>query len=201
MKPHVLLCTVCLLLAALGPLRAQESLTALAERQQWEERVNTMNARLEKLEESIQLYQQRMNKLNDEIRSVREELARANNSGVNAATQKSLELLANAVKEVDRKRMADNEKVLNALNELQKGLLNKSNSSRSAPKDTPPPRAASPAKDGYEYTVQAGDNASVIASKVKKNGVNITPQQIIDANPGVAWNRLKVGAKIFIPAP
>jgi LysM repeat protein len=29
----------------------------------------------------------------------------------------------------------------------------------------------------------------------------VTQKQMMDANPGVNWNRLRIGQKIFIPAP
>ena len=197
MKRYVLIMGLMLGLAALSP-RAQDSLAGLAEKQQWEERFNTMNARIERLEEAIQLYQQRLNKVTSEIHALREDLARVNNSGVNSATQKSLELLADAIKEVDRKRIADGEKVVNALTELHKGLLNRPPAGRAA---AAPASKPTPDKDGYDYTVQSGDNPSVIASKLRKNGVKVTAQQIIEANPGVNWTKLKINQKVFIPAP
>ncbi|MBN2506285.1 MAG: LysM peptidoglycan-binding domain-containing protein [Verrucomicrobia bacterium] len=187
-----------LMLAMAAAPRAQDSLTGLAEKQQWEERFKTMNGRLERLEESIQLYQQRLNKLAAEIHSLRDDVARTSHNSVNPATQKSLELLADAIKEVDRKRIADGEKVLQALTDLQKGLLNRP-APRRAP--SPAPSRSGGDRDGYDYTVQAGDNATVIAAKLQKNGIKVTPQQIIEANPGVTWTRLQINQKLFIPAP
>lgn len=198
MKRYVLFAslTVTAFMAA-GPLQAQNSLVALAERQQWDERFQMMSARVEKLEEAIQLYQQRINTLTAEIHSLREQLAGANGgNSVNAATQKSMELLADAIKEVDRKRMADNEKILKALDDL-KGSVHTPSIIRHTASSS-----ARPSKEkGWEYTVESGDNSLVIAEKLKKNGINVSASQIVDANPGVVWNRLKIGQKIFIPAP
>jgi len=41
---------------------------------------------------------------------------------------------------------------------------------------------------------------SGIVNKLSKQGLKMTQKQIIDANPVVNWNKLRVGQKIFIPA-
>jgi LysM repeat protein len=64
--------------------------------------------------------------------------------------------------------------------------------------DSPPP--TKPEK-GYEYTVQEGDTLSRIVAALNKQGVKLTAKQISDANPGVNWNRLAIGHKLFIPSP
>ena len=73
----------------------------------------------------------------------------------------------------------------------------------------PPGRNAPPAptvpsgapERGYEYTIQANDHPTTISAKLAKQGFKITARQITDANPGVNWSKLKIGQKIFIPAP
>ncbi len=202
MKRHVLVTALCACLAA--PLVcAQDSPTAIAEKQEAEERYKTLSARLDSLEEAMQSHQQRMKALAEELRAMREDLSRqAQNNTLNAATQKRLENLAEKIEEVDRKRMADNEKVIATITAEIKRALSERPSGGT--RGNPPPPSTTPKggnEPGYEYTVQANDNPYVIASKLAKRDIKVTSKQIMDANPGVNWNKLKIGQKIFIPEP
>jgi Skp family chaperone for outer membrane proteins len=203
MKRCVLLTAFCACLIA--PLaRAQDPLTAAAEKQEAEERYKTLTARLENLEEAIQAYQKRMNDMATEIRSLREDLARMNVNAVQSATQKSLENLAKAIEEVDRKRLSDNEKVLKTLDDVRRGLAERPSSPPKPPPATGGGGNKTP-KDGkekgYEYVVQANDNPSVISAKLAKQGLKVSSRQIMEANPSINWSRLKIGQKLFIPEP
>ncbi len=62
----------------------------------------------------------------------------------------------------------------------------------------PPPGSGS--ERGYEYTIQKDDSLSKIVMGLNRQGVKVTSKQIIEANPGVKWNSLQIGKKIFIPA-
>ncbi len=62
---------------------------------------------------------------------------------------------------------------------------------------TPP---ATPQK-GYEYKVQAGDTIAAIAKAYRAQGVKVTTDDILKANPKVDPTKLYVGQKIFIPDP
>ncbi len=193
----LLVCFATTILHAQQPPTRQDSLVALAERQQWDERFTAMNTRVEKLEEAIQTYQQQMHKMAEEIHSLREEISRlSGNNGANAATQRNLDSLTDAIKEVDRKRLADHESVMKALENLRKGVINQ-------PVITPRASASSArsgSEKGFDYTVQSGDNSLRIAEKLKLNGIDVTPKQIVDANPDVVWTKLQIGQKVFIPA-
>lgn len=59
------------------------------------------------------------------------------------------------------------------------------------------PATAAPAYTGpyYEHVVEAGQTLSFIAK-----GFETTVQKILDANPGVKANNLRVGQKLIIPA-
>lgn len=50
-----------------------------------------------------------------------------------------------------------------------------------------------------EYTVRAGDTLASIATTLRQRGFEISPRQLMDANPNANWNRLRVGQRIIIP--
>jgi LysM repeat protein len=55
-------------------------------------------------------------------------------------------------------------------------------------------------ESGYEYKVAQGDTLSNIAKAYRAQGIKVTADQILTANPGLD-PKIKVGQKIFIPAP
>lgn len=54
-------------------------------------------------------------------------------------------------------------------------------------------------ESGFYYTVQKGDTLSAIADAYKANGVNITIQDIRDANKLTKKDVIRTGQKLFIP--
>lgn len=53
---------------------------------------------------------------------------------------------------------------------------------------------------GYNYTVQAGDTLDAVASECGKQGVAVTVDQIIAANPNlIATTNIEAGLQLFIP--
>src|SRR2546422_864681 len=200
MKRQAMLCVLLVSFTSMASaLRAQESPAAAAERQEAEERYKRLTADIEDLKASVQSCQQRLNEQRDEIRKLSEELARAS-SNKDLATREDFKHLVEKIKEVDEKRLADNEKLWEKVREefarLGKVLAQPPRSA--APSDSKPPKAA--AEKGYEYLIAQGDTVSGIVAKLGKQGLKMTQKQIIDANPGVNWNKLRVGQKIFIPA-
>jgi TolA-binding protein len=211
MKRQVILCALLAgFTSAVPQLRAQDTPTspaAVIQRQEAdEERYKFMSADIEKLKENNQALVQRLNELRDEIRRLSEELARANsNKDKDLATREDLKRLADKIKEVDDKRISDNEKTLAEISRLGKTLS-------APPKSYSPPPPSSSGKPsvepktgvtekGFEYTIRGGDNPRVIAQALAKQGMKITSQQIIAANPSVDWQKLQIKQKIFIPAP
>ena len=72
--------------------------------------------------------------------------------------------------------------------------------SRDKPKPPANPPEGQGTGKGYDYTVRSGDNPTKIAAALREQkGLKITSSQIVAANPGVDWTRLKIGQKIFIP--
>src|SRR5687768_9780003 len=194
-----------LLLGTFSSLPAQDnSAAAAAAREEAEARYQRLNSRLEDIEVAFQRFQKDRDKLESEIRSLRDQVSRLTDNSQNAATQESIKRLADAIEEVERKRLKDQERVDSALREMEKLIL-KSGGSTSRP--TPPKNPSTGPKvdntgKGYEYTIRANDNASKIAAALREQkGLKITADQIVDANPGLDWTRLKIGQKIFIPDP
>ncbi len=196
-------------------LVAQESAVAEAERKQAEERYQRMSADIEDLQKTVQTYQQRLNEQREEIRRLNEEIARLG-THKDVATRDDFKQLADKIREVDERRIAGDKELLEKVTaEIKRLAQIVGDSSRipappanppKTPKGTPPPEdSGKPTKPGvdkgYEYTIRANDNPRVIAQALGKQGVKITAQQIIDANPKIAdWTKLRIGQKIFIPA-
>jgi TolA-binding protein len=121
--------------------------------------------------------------------------------------QDDLKKLAEQVQEIDRKRQEDNERVLKELERLgkslgasQPGRKTTPNVPTTTPAGNPGPAAGSPQK-GYDYNVRSGDTLSAIAKAYRDQGIKITTDQILKANPGLNAGNMKIGQKIFIPAP
>jgi TolA-binding protein len=214
MKRHFL--SLCLASAALLPLAAPaQDITSVAEREQNEERHRAVTARLDRIEETQQSYQKRLNDLREENSRLRNEIDKLKNKNESAATQEALKKLEDAILEVDKKRQSDNERTLKALRELEKLILEKpptrprasdaaTGGNTKPPTDSgrsTPEKPTTDREKGYEYSIRANDTLSGIVVLLRGQGLSVTQKQIIDANPAVNWNKLKIGQKIFIPAP
>jgi septal ring factor EnvC (AmiA/AmiB activator) len=202
MKWHLV--SLALLLTPLLGVHAQDNpAAAAAAREEGEARYQRLNARLDDIETAFQRFRAEREKLESEIRSLRDQVSRLSDNSQGAATQESIKRLADAIEEVDKKRLKDQDNVSSAFRELEK-LMAKGGGT--APRVNPPPKAQPTPKvdggsgKGYEYLIRANDNATKIAAALREQkGLKVTPQQIIDANPGLDWTRLRIGQKIFIP--
>ncbi|HEX3856975.1 MAG TPA: LysM peptidoglycan-binding domain-containing protein [Verrucomicrobiae bacterium] len=122
------------------------------------------------------------------------------------ASADDLKKLAAQVQEIDKKRQADNDLILKQIEKLGKvsgvSTGHKSSPAISTTTSTDPstPGASGPQK-GYDYTIAANDTVSAIAKAYRAQGVKVTTEQILAANPGLNPNSLVVGKKIFIPDP
>jgi Skp family chaperone for outer membrane proteins len=200
-----LLLLAVLLLTFLPRVNAQDNpAAAAAAREEAEGRYQRLNARLDDIEVAFQRFQKERDKIESEIRALRDQVSRLADNSQNAATQESIKRLADAIEEVDRKRLKDQDSVNSALREMEKLIVK---GGTSTPRTSPPKTQSAPPKldgsgKGYEFTIRANDNASKIAAALREQkGLKITAQQIIDANPGLDWTRLKIGQKIVIPDP
>jgi LysM repeat protein len=176
-------------------LRAQDAAT--------EERLNKLAGRIEDLTASQEALGKRIEALGRDIESLRASMDKPTG---NYAGQEDLKHLAEAVKEIDRKRLEDYEKIRAELLKLGKSL-----SATPAPpvKKTTAPgpgdnnvaeKPAVPDK-GYDYIVNKGDTLSIIVQAYRDKNIKVSTDQILKANPGLKAEKLRVGQKIFIPAP
>lgn len=198
-------------LACLAPVAAQDTAAAnIAAREEAEANAKRINAKVEQLEETFQAQAKRMNALVDEIHSLRAEVDRLRNRNESAATQESIKRLADKIEEVDKKRQADNELVVTQLKEIRKGLSKPIQAkepvvepppARPKTTETPAPTksAATTPDNGFTYNIKDGDTLVRIVKDLKAINVVTTQKQIMDANPNVNWNKLKIGQTILIP--
>jgi LysM repeat protein len=184
---------VTLALSAAPLLRAQDAAT--------EERLNKLSGQIESVIETQQALSKQIDRLAKEIDNVREQAGKPTG---NYATHEDLKSLAKAVEEVDRKRVQDAEKIRAELLSIRNALLKSPAAAsprkavKSAPADTPP---SDKPEQGFEYVVQSGDTLSTIAQAYKDKNIKVTVEQIKKANPGLDERKMKVGQKLWIPAP
>lgn len=197
---------------------------AVAEREEAETRYKRISARVQEMEETLQAHQKTIMKLTEEVHRLSEDISRLASKNENAATQESIKRLAEKIEEVDRKRQADNDLVLGQLKSLGKTLaapvrpgptekpgssspagrsssVPPGNNSVQNPPGEPGKTTAAVTENGYEYSIKSRDTLDKIVRDLRAHGMKLTQKQVEDANPGVNWNKLKIGQKIFIPAP
>jgi LysM repeat protein/outer membrane murein-binding lipoprotein Lpp len=180
-----------------GPVaRAQDAAT--------QERLDKLSGRVEDLIAAQESLSKQMNELRRELQSVRELASKPQGDW---ATREAVQHIAESVREVDRKRVADSELVQKQLEKIRQALDKPlppiKRPSVAAPKDTSPPeRTATPEKpqQGVEHVVKQGETLSGIVAACREQHIKVTKKQILDANPGLNPDLLIQGKKIFIPA-
>jgi LysM repeat protein len=168
-----------------------------------EERLNQLSGKIDNLIEGQEAQRKRIADLTREIEELRDQ---QNKPQPTYASQEDLKRLADALQQLDRKRLEDYDKIRAELLKLGRTISESAPTAprpqRQAPKETTsaekPPRNDS----GFEYVVEKNDTLSVIAQRCRQEkNLKVTPDQILKANPGLKPERLRVGQKIFIPAP
>jgi LysM repeat protein len=174
-----------------------------------EERINQLSGKIEDLIAGQDVQRKRIAELAREVDSLKSEQSKPS---PNYANEEDLKRLAEAVKEIDRKRMDDFGRIHDEILKLGKTMANSAT--------TPPARRskqgssatasngdegslvpATPDAKGYEYVVKQGDTLSLIVAAYREQNIKVTVDQILKANPGLKPERMPTGKKIFIPAP
>ena len=163
-----------------------------------EERLNKLSAQMEVLIEAKDAQNKKIDALESQVRDLQSQL---NKPSGNYASADDLKQVADAVEKVDKKRVADNERVLNELEKLGKTLGGVSGGRRTSPPVEPTKATIDPSAPHFEYTVQAGDSLGAIVKAYREKNIKVTVAQILAANPGLKPETLKAGKKIIIPAP
>ncbi len=166
-----------------------------------EERLKKLSAQIEALLAAQKAQQQQVADLAQELKTTLEKMARPS---TNAPTQQDLKLLANATRELDQARLHDEEQIRLELADLGKTLTESPSPAEAAsPVSTSTATTDSPASPlaQTEYVIQAGDTLLAISHTCREKNINVTVDQILNANPGLQPTRLRVGQKIIIPAP
>ncbi len=179
-----------------------DAAAAAARRQAEEERYRRLNSAVEDLQASQTTVLKRLAEMGQELRQVREDIDRLKTSNPNYATQEDIRHLANKVQELDQKRDAERRQMLEKLQKIAETPI------PAPPRDSVKPRAKQPEDTaaatemkGYEYVVQKGDSLSAIVAEYRKQGIKVTMDMVLKANPGLKASAVYPGKKIFIPDP
>jgi LysM repeat protein len=163
-----------------------------------QQQINKLSGQIQDLLDAQAVQAKRITALEKDISELRD---KSNGSGAN---QDDLQKLANQVQELAKKQQADNDLILKEIGKLGKAS-GSSSGHRSTPSVTTNTATAGSSaggkENGYEYKVAERDTLSIIAKAYRDQGIKVTADQILKANPGLNPNSLKVGQKIFIPAP
>ncbi len=175
--------------------RAQDAAT--------EERLNQLSGKIENLVENYESQRKQIAELAREIERLRE---RVDRPAPNYASQDELRRLAESLRDVDRKRIEDYERIAKELKSLGKSLAaplpTPSRKSAASASDSTGPEKSGKPETGFEYVVQKKDTLSTIVQAVyREKNVRVTVEQVLKANPGLKPDKLVPGKKIFIPAP
>jgi len=110
------------------------------------------------------------------------------------ALQSRLAGLESQIRSVDSARQKDRQEIIDSLSGKIASLVGSSRPSR--PAAAAPVRRATGPQEGYEHVVEPGQTLSAIAA-----AYNVSSKSIVDANNLTKPDQLRVGQKLFIPAP
>ena len=174
------------------PLYAQENGT--------QQQLDQLRGKLQDIVEAQDAQGKRLDELSKRISDLADKV---NTPAVNtSASADDLKALADSVKEIDKKRQSDRELILKQIEKLGNVTAGTGSSHSHTPPPSNPPEdsgAAAIPQTGHYYIVKDGDYLSTIAKAYRDQGVKVTVNQILKANPGLDANKLYTGKKIFIP--
>jgi LysM repeat protein len=163
-----------------------------------EERLEKLSGQIKDLNEAKDAQNKRIEEIAKGLRELQDQQSRPNGS---YASQEDVKRLAQNLQEIDRKRREDNELILKQIEALGKTLKAPTQNPAPPPRtETSAPPKAKP-ENGYEYVIKENDKLITIAKAYNDQGVKVTVKQILDANPGLKPETMKIGQKIFIPQP
>jgi LysM repeat protein len=189
-------CILTLATAAAPRVRAQDAAT--------QAQLDKISGQIQDVQDALAQQDKRITTLEQKIGDLQEKTSQP--TGNDYASTDDLKKLAEKVQEIDRKRQEDNQKILEVIAKLGHG--GGSHKPDLAPTETPtdngtpgPAANSGGPQQGYYYTIAPGNTLSAIAKAYRAQGVKVSVEEILKANPGLSANSLIVGKKIFIPAP
>ncbi len=171
-------------------VRAQDAAT--------EERLSKLAGQIEDLRAGQDALHKQVEALVRELGNLHDQVSKPTG---NYASQEDLKRVADALKEVNQKRIDEAEKVRADLLSLRKSLLAPTGPRRATGSNSAELTHSDKPENGYEYIVKRGDTLSTIIQAYRDNNVKISLEQVLKANPNLKPERMSVGQKIFIPAP
>jgi len=179
------------------------SAASIAAKQEAEENYNSLRGQLEELVAAQADQRKRIQELSREVEELKMQL---NKPKPEYATSSDLRQLAGTVQEIDKKRQADKDLILDDMKHLAK-VVTDAAASRPIVRPTvnsgtmvPRPPASSN-QEGYTYTVKKGDYLGLIVQAYRDQGIMVTKKMIIENNPNVNFEKLLTGTKIWFPEP
>ena len=171
------------------------SMTSRAQDAALAERVDKLTGVLKDVIESQDAQRKQIEALSRNVDMLRERIDKSN---PDVATQEDLQKLAEKIREVDAKRKEDVALIVKEIENLGKSVK----ASKPVRIETPDTPTRPTGNDkGFEYQVQSGDTLSAIVAAYREQGIKVTVDQILAANPGLKPTNMRVGQKLFIPAP
>ncbi|HMP75799.1 MAG TPA: LysM peptidoglycan-binding domain-containing protein [Kiritimatiellia bacterium] len=110
--------------------------------------------------------------------------------------QQRIAALETQLRALDAARERDRKEIIDTLTARISQVVAGSSNNRPRPTTTTTTKRPSGPQEGYEHVVESGQTLSAIAS-----AYNVSAKSIIDANNLTRPDQLRVGQKLFIPAP
>ena len=172
-----------------APVRSAASIAA---KQEAEENYNSLRGQIEELVAAQADQRKRIQELSREVEELKMQL---NKPKPEYATSSDLRQLAGTVQEIDKKRQADKDLILDDMKHLAK-VVTDAAASRPIVRPT-----VNSNQEGYTYTVKKGDYLGLIVQAYRDQGIMVTKKMIIENNPNVNFEKLLTGTKIWFPEP
>jgi len=165
-----------------------------------QQQIDKLSGQLQDLQDTVAAQGKRIAALEKQIADLGDKLNQP--AAGDSAGADDLKKLAAQVQELAKKQQDDNDLILKEFEKLGKGgsIPASHKPSPSISDTTNNPTSGAPQK-GYEYKIAPGDTPSAIAKAYRAQGVKVTSDQILAANPGLNPKNLIVGKTIFIPQP
>jgi LysM repeat protein len=167
-----------------------------------QERLDKLSGQIDGLIEGQQALKKQVDALARDLDNLREQVGKPTG---NYATMEQLKGLVKSIEEVDQKRVEDAKTVRNELLKLGRSLSAPAPASkRTIATDQPEnsnSQKANQDDSGFWHVVKSGDTLSTISQAYREKNIKVSVEQIIKANPGLKPESLRVGKKIWIPAP